>query len=216
MLAGMQPTDSKKPKPPIVIQPHSSLSGTIWPSALVYRTRESVVPWKHGIMSRGENGVKLCLKVGGKEMSETLTVMLSVAEVQKMDNRPVGDSPGRTGFDVRKDEAVRLDLNITNSRGDAFTAVKAEWLVFTGTVGGVQLPVFVLTSGGQIFDIRNVSDFNAVTYSFNHTGDVATLATLALGALGFKAGDTFVYGYAYTTSDVSKFVFDNAVTLNIR
>jgi hypothetical protein len=83
MLPGMRPTDSKKPKPPELIQPHSSRSETIWPSALVYRTRESVVPWKHGIMSRGENGVKLSLKVGGKEMSETLTVVLSVAELQK-------------------------------------------------------------------------------------------------------------------------------------
>lgn len=74
----------------------------------------------------------------------------------------------------------------------------------------------MLTSGGQIFDIRDVSDFNAVTYSFSHSSDVATLATLALRSLGFKAGDTFLYGYVYTMSDVSKFVFDNIVTLNVK
>jgi Fibronectin type III domain len=128
----------------------------------------------------------------------------------------VGDAPGWTSFSVRADEQLRLDLNITNSRGDAFSDIKAEWLILTGPVGGGQSPVFVLTSGGQILDVRKVSDFNAVTYSFNHSADVATLATLAMGSLGFRAGDTFVYGYAYTTSDLSKFVFDNIVTLNIR
>jgi len=107
----------------------------------------------------------------------------------------VREDPGWRSFSGLAGELLRLDLNITNSRGDAFNKIKAEWLVFTGTVGGVQLPIFVLTSEGQIFDIRNVQDFNAVTYSFNHSSsDVATLAILALGSLGFRPGDTFVYG----------------------
>lgn len=86
MLPGMQPKTSKKPKPPESIQPHFSRSGKIWPSALAYPTRESAESmehWKHGIMGRGENGVDLCLKVSGKEMSERLTVMLSVGELQE-------------------------------------------------------------------------------------------------------------------------------------
>jgi hypothetical protein len=83
MLPGQQPKSSKKPKSPELIRPHFSRSGTIWPSALVYATRESIEHWKHGIMSPGENGINLWLKVNGKEMSERLTVVLSVGELQK-------------------------------------------------------------------------------------------------------------------------------------
>jgi hypothetical protein len=128
----------------------------------------------------------------------------------------VGDAPGRTSYDVLADEQLGVDLNITNSRGDAFPAIKAEWLVFTGTLGGAPLPIFVLTSRGQIFNIRNVSDFNAVTHSFNHSADVTRIATLAMSSLGLKAGDTFMYAYAYSTSDVSKVVLDNIVVLNVK
>ncbi len=76
MLPGLRPEDRNKPKPPDLIQPHSSRSKTIWPSALAYSTHGSMGGWKHGIMSRGENGVDLCLKVSGKEMTERLTVIL--------------------------------------------------------------------------------------------------------------------------------------------
>lgn len=131
------------------------------------------------------------------------------------DNRPVGGTPGWTSFDVNADERLVLDLNITNNHGDAVSEIKAEWLVLTGTMGGAQLPMFVITSGRQIFDIRTLSDFNAVTYSFNHNSDVATLVTLTMRSLGLKAGDTFIYGYAYTTSDLSGVVLDNVVTLNV-
>jgi hypothetical protein len=51
--------------------------------------------------------------------------------------RQVGGASGVTSFDVRADEQLRLDLNITNSRGDSFSEIKDEWLVFTGTLGGV-------------------------------------------------------------------------------
>jgi hypothetical protein len=128
----------------------------------------------------------------------------------------VGDAPGRTSYDVRAQEQLGVDLNITNGRGDALSAIKAEWLVFTGTVGGGQLPIFVLTSGGQILNVSQVRDFNAVTYGYNHGPDVARIVTLAPGSLGMGPGDTLMYGYAYTTSDVSRFVLDNTVTLNVK
>jgi hypothetical protein len=83
MLAGKQPKPSKKAKSPELIQPHFSRSGTICPSALAYGTHESIQPWKHGIMSPGENGINLWLKVNGKEMTERLTVVLSVGGLQK-------------------------------------------------------------------------------------------------------------------------------------
>jgi hypothetical protein len=89
MVPGTQPKaskkskPSKKPKSPELIQPHFSRSGTIWPSALAYATHESIEYWKHGIMSQGENGINLWLKVNGKEMTERLTVVLSVGELQK-------------------------------------------------------------------------------------------------------------------------------------
>jgi hypothetical protein len=83
LVPGKKPESSEKPKSPELIQPHFARSGTIWPSALAYATREPMEHRKHGIMGPGENGINLRLKVNGKEMTERLTVMLSVRELQK-------------------------------------------------------------------------------------------------------------------------------------
>jgi len=83
MLTGTTFHDKDKPKPPVVIQPHSSHSETIWPSVLAYSLRGQMKWVKHGIMDRGEHGLNLSLKRGDKEMSERLTVMLSVEELPK-------------------------------------------------------------------------------------------------------------------------------------
>jgi len=81
MVQGASFQRRNRPEPPDVIPPHFSRSHTIWPSTLAYSARGQIGGWKHGIMSRGENGVYLSLKVSEKEVGERLTVMLSVVEL---------------------------------------------------------------------------------------------------------------------------------------
>jgi plastocyanin len=134
----------------------------------------------------------------GFGMTGSVTVKASAVQV--------GASPGLVQTTLAADQSVELMINSTNSHGD--TPVY-EWFVFTAVIGGNSIPVYLLSDIG-VFDIGQVwMNLSAYTFTFDTSG-VTSIANLSMSDLGMKAGDIFVYGYAYWSLS-SAFVIDNIV-----
>lgn len=122
----------------------------------------------------------------------------------------VGQSGGFNTASVPADAQVRLDINVTSN-----VTPNKTWLVFTLTKGGIQQPLYLLTSQGTLIQASQVTDFNAATYSFG-SGPTSTIATLTMASLGLSAGDTFSYGYAVSSTDITGVQVPNIVTVNVQ
>jgi len=80
MFEGTVYRDRNNPKPPDVIFAGSTFSKTIWPSNLVHFSGGRYASWMHENMPAGENGVYLTIKVGGEEIRDKLTVLISIEQ----------------------------------------------------------------------------------------------------------------------------------------
>jgi hypothetical protein len=120
-----------------------------------------------------------------------------------------------TSITVGADQRLELLVNITNAQGVSFDDITQEWFVLTGTLGGEMLPIYFLTSGGEIVDLDSVTDLSEVTYAFDHTSATATIATLTMEQLGLGSGDSLMYCYAYRTAGASPVELENIVTITV-
>jgi hypothetical protein len=77
MFEGVVYRDRNNPKPPDVVFAKGNFSKTIWPNNLVYFSSGKYASWGHEVMSPGENGVYLTIKIGDKELKEKLLLRIS-------------------------------------------------------------------------------------------------------------------------------------------
>lgn len=83
MYDGVVYKDRNNPRPPDIVFPNGSLSKFVLPSNRVeFMSASYANGWYHNNMPQGENGVFLTMVVDGKEISEKLTVVISVARTQ--------------------------------------------------------------------------------------------------------------------------------------
>jgi uncharacterized protein YkwD len=125
----------------------------------------------------------------------------------------VGTSPGSVTETVTAMQQLELAVNTSNDDGES---AAVEWFLLTAVVGGVQLPVFALTSSGTLVDVSTVQSLSSVAFDYAESADTTTVATLSMGDLGLSSGDTLIYAYAYTTAGLVDPVIENTVTLNVQ
>ncbi len=143
--------------------------------------------------------------------------------------KTIGTATGAvTETDSAPADYIEMMLNITNTAG---ATPAQEWLVFGGTIGGQDIGVFFYTKDSA--GVEDVKDFAAgldpatATYAFDHTTDTVNVVTMTLAPLGFDAGDTFWYGYAYSATALTSFldaagaldpsiVIENYVTITLK
>jgi plastocyanin len=138
----------------------------------------------------------------GAGMTGSITVKASPIQV--------GASPGPVQASLAANQVVELKINSTNSHGD--TPVN-QWLVFTAVIGGNPIPLYLLSDIGVIDVNQALSNLSAYTFTFDNSG-VTTIARLSMSDLGLKAGDVFIYGYAYMNQS-AVFVIDNFVMITV-
>ena len=123
----------------------------------------------------------------------------------------VGSDPGMVQTSLQADQIVDLVINSTNRHGDIPVY---EWLLFTGTVGGQPIPVYLISDNG-IFELNLVLPYlYEYTFAFE-SDDVTLIARLPLSDLGLTGGDIFTYAYAYENPD-GGIVMDNVVFITIQ
>ena len=124
-------------------------------------------------------------------------------------NAPSGSIGGDVGvksYTVDAATPLTLELNVTDNGVNPPAGVAQEWLVFGAIVNGVQTPFFFFTQSGQIVALSNTTEPTAVEFKFDHAAPVQTLTTnFVLSRLGFLAGDTFFYLYAWSPTLVTSF-----------
>ena len=164
--------------------PAGAVSGTTW----FYHCRF------HGSPGNGQNL--------GAGMTGSITV--------KASSIPVGAAPGLIQVSLAANQVVELKINSTNSHGDTpFN----KWFLFTAIIGGNAIPLYLLSDIG-VFNVNQVlSNLSAYTFTFDNSG-VTAIARLSMSDLGLKAGDIFIYAYAYMNQS-AVFVIDNIVVITV-
>jgi hypothetical protein len=142
---------------------------------------------------------------------------ISATFVPALNAEPVGGEAGLVSKDVDGKTLLALLVNISNTKGLAPEEITQEWFLFTAIRDGVQLPVFLLTSSGRVVDIATVADFSKATFDYDHqSGDTAWIATASMADLGLGAGDTLLYAYGCTPTDVNHVIVENIVSLKVQ
>jgi adhesin/invasin len=176
----------------------------------------------------GTNGqATATLTAGSIESSANITatsegvstsVAVTVTEEVPVEPTPIGEATGPSSTDVTATEQLALNLNVTPEAGD--TPVQ-EWLAINFTIGGVDFGWFVYSPAAGFVPVGAEGwedvQFNADDFGGAVNG-VVSLLTLSMGDLTLGAGDTFTFGYAYTTtaSDFNTLVFNNVNTINVQ
>lgn len=137
-------------------------------------------------------------------------ISLSLIPLANADATVVGENQGQTTISVLPTDEVQLDINSTSAITPAET-----WFCFTMIKGGVQQPIYFVTSQGTIVPFSQVTDFNTVTYNFG-SGPYSTIGTLTMQSLGLNPGDKLIYGYAVSSSDISQVQLPNTVVINVQ
>lgn len=122
----------------------------------------------------------------------------------------VGEAPGIIQTRLSAKQVVDLMINSTNIYSDT---PMYQWLLLTGTIGGQPIPIYVLSNSGLLDLTQVMSNLSAYTFSFNNCG-VTKIGTMSMSNLGFKVGDTFVYGYAYMNG-LGTIYIDNIVVIAV-
>jgi hypothetical protein len=86
MFEGIIHEDRNKPKPTDIVSPRSTFTKKIWPNSLVFfyvpeKRAYYEGAWIHRELNPGENGVYLTVRSDGREISERITLVISVQEV---------------------------------------------------------------------------------------------------------------------------------------
>jgi hypothetical protein len=135
------------------------------------------------------------------KVADTATVAVTVETATV-----VGDAAGVVAVDAAASDLLDLTLNITNAAG---VTPAQEWLVFGGTVGGTDIGLFLfgLDASGvmSLVPFSLTLDPATITYAFDPTADAVSVIDIALGSLGFTAGDSFWYGYVYSPAAITSF-----------
>lgn len=123
----------------------------------------------------------------------------------------VGEESGYVQISLSAKQVVELVINSTNSHGD--TPVY-EWFLFTATIGGYPLPIYLFSDIG-VYDLNQVlTDIYSCTFSFDED-DLTTFASLSMSDMGLQAGDNFVYAYAYQNQS-GIMIIDNIVFITVQ
>jgi len=140
----------------------------------------------------------------------------------------IGASPGAVSATVTAVESFQLLINITHDDEVAFADIAQEWLFFTASVGDppVDIGYWLYPTSGEIVNLDGLAtaeDIAGATFSFDHdAGDTHTILTANLAdLLGLVAGNYLIYGYAYSTTEITPdtidtVVVENSVTINIQ
>ena len=78
---GIPYADRNKPRPPGIVK-GAPFAQEIYPSSLLYLSTYYAKAWIHESMKAGENGIYLTVKVDGKEVAETLSLVFSIQQSQ--------------------------------------------------------------------------------------------------------------------------------------
>lgn len=159
-------------------------------------------------ISPGSITIEVCDSAGSCE-----AVFLDVTDQV----RRVGESPAVSHYAIASGAPVEIVVNVTNSQGIPPSSITMEWFLVAGTMGGRPLGLSFVTPNGLVaMESAGDPSFRSVTFSFPHTADFFSLGSVALGDLGFLAGDRLSYAYAYTAGDAHGAVIENIVNLDIR
>ncbi len=124
--------------------------------------------------------------------------------------KQIGVDAGFVQTSLPANQVVELMVNSSNKYGD--TPVY-EWLPFTEIASGGSMPIYLYSDIG-IFELNQVmATLNNYTYSFN-TSHLTSVAKASMSSLGLKAGDRFIYGYAYQKPS-GVFILDNIVSITV-
>jgi plastocyanin len=151
-----------------------------------------------------------CRFHGNPGNGQSLGLGMTGSITVKASSIPVGAAPGRVQVSVAANQVVQLEINSTNSHGD--TPVY-KWFFFTAVISGNAIPLYLISDIG-VFNLTQVlSNLSAYTFTFDNSG-VTSIATLSMSDLGLKAGDVFIYAYAYMNQS-AVYVIDNIVVITV-
>jgi hypothetical protein len=112
---------------------------------------------------------------------------------------------------VSAQQPLELQVNSTNSRRD--TPVH-QWLLYTTIINGAQSPLYLMSDRGT-YELTNdvLTHYSNYTFTFDKD-NVTPISSLSMSSMGLKAGDHFVYGYAYMNAAGAIFM-DNIVSIDV-
>ena len=123
----------------------------------------------------------------------------------------IGIEPGYIQTTVSGNQLVELLINSTNYYGDT---PSYEWLPFTATFNGSQIPLYLISDKGVVALNNVISDITNYTFTFNSSA-LTSIATLFMSDLGMITGDNFIYCYAYQNQE-GMMVIDNIVDITVK
>lgn len=123
-------------------------------------------------------------------------------------NREIRPGAGLATFHVSASEG--LDLYV-NTRPKSNDTPLHEWILVAASNRN---EIFLLTPEG-ILPIVPEIDFCSHLFPFSHDSETELVASARMNDLGLHAGDTLIYGYVYTVSDVSQAVLANLTVIEV-
>jgi hypothetical protein len=124
----------------------------------------------------------------------------------------IGALAGLQQPSVPAQQPLELQVNSTNARRD--TPVH-QWLLYTTIINGAQSPLYLMSDRGT-YELTNDVLTHLSNYTFTFDKDnVTPISSLSMSSMGLKAGDHFVYGYAYMNA-VSTIFIDNVVNIDVK
>jgi hypothetical protein len=123
----------------------------------------------------------------------------------------IGASAGLQQPAVPAQQPLELQVNSSNARGD--TPVY-QWLLYTTIINWAQSPLYLMSDRGT-YELTNdvLTHFSNYTFTFDKD-NVTPISSLSMSNMGLKAGDYFVYGYAYMNAAGTIFI-DNIVIIYV-
>jgi len=123
-----------------------------------------------------------------------------------------GATTGLIQISTPAKQELDLHINSSNSRGD--TPIY-HWLVYTYVINGAQSPLYLMSDRGT-YELTNDVLTHLSNYTFTFDKDnVTPISSLTMSSMGLKAGDHFVYGYAYMNA-VGTIFIDNVVSIDVK
>jgi hypothetical protein len=124
----------------------------------------------------------------------------------------IGALAGLQQPSVPAQQPLELQVNSTNARRD--TPVH-QWLLYTTIINGAQSPLYLMSDRGT-YELTNDVLTHLSNYTFTFDKDnVTPISSLSMSSMGLKAGDNFVYGYAYMNAASTIFI-DNIVSIDVK
>ena len=122
----------------------------------------------------------------------------------------IGALAGLQQPSVPAQQPLELQVNSTNSRRDIPVH---QWLLYTTIINEAQSPLYLMSDRGM-YELTNDVLTHYINYTFTFDKDnVTPISSLSMSSMGLKAGDHFVYGYAYMNA--STIFIDNIVSIDV-